>query len=548
MKVSLRARLLLALGAVALVSLVAADIATYSFLRSFLLQRVDQQLQAAHIPIEQALNGGGPGGLGTGGLGAGGLGAGGPSSAAESCQTDALLRAAPGTFVQVRSSAGIVLCQQDSYERGVATTQPKLPVRITGFSSSSDPNEPTVYFTVPASDGPGPSYRVRASQAQGGNTIVLAISLADETSTLHHLLWVELAVTAAALALAGLLGWWLVRIGLRPLAAIETTAANIARGGLGERVPGESRRTEVGRLAGVLNVMLARIEGAFAARDATESELRRSEARMRRFVGDASHELRTPLTAVSAYAELFERGANQRPEDLERVMTGIRSETSRMGHLVDDLLLLARMDEGRPMDMGDVELVALAAEAIDAGRAVGSQWPVTLEAARPVEVTGDRVRLRQVFDNLLANVRAHTPAGTSATVRIGVEADHAVCEVCDNGPGIEAETADRLFERFYRADASRSRASGGSGLGLSIVEAIVSAHGGDITARAGPDGGSVFSFRIPLHPTGRTAARRAYPVADAGATAAAGATTDAGGDVDGPTMTNRSGPSQPNLR
>ena len=494
---SLRARLLLALTLVVLLSLVAADLATYSSLRSFLFQRVDQQLEAAHIPIERALDQPGPSGPGQ------------PPGGSSSCPTDALLQAAPGTFVQVRTSGGTVVCEQPDYEPGAAATRPSLPSEITGFSSTADPNEPTVYFTAPSAGGSGAAFRVRASQLDNGDVLVLAVSLSDVTSTLTHLIWIELAVTGGALVLAGLLGWWLVRIGLRPLSAIETTAANIARGGLGERVPGESRRTEVGRLAGVLNVMLSRIEGAFAPRDATEERLRRSEARMRSFVGDASHELRTPLAAVSAYAELFDRGAHERPEDLARVMTGIRSETSRMGHLVDDLLLLARMDEGRPMDMSNVELVALAAESLDAARAVGPQWSWRLEATEPVEVLGDRVRLRQVFDNLLGNVRAHTPPGTSATVRILKVGPDAVCEVTDDGPGIDPATADRLFQRFYREDASRSRASGGSGLGLSIVEAIVGGHRGNISARAGEGRGSVFTFRIPL---------QAPPVDPAGAT------------------------------
>ena len=234
-------------------------------------------------------------------------------------------------------------------------------------------------------------------------------------------------------------------MGLRPLAAIERTAATVAQGELGHRVPGESRKTEVGRLAAVLNLMLARIEGAFAARDATLADLRRSEGTLRQFVSDASHELRTPLAAVSAYAELFERGADQRPEDLGRVMSGIRAETARMGQLVDDLLLLARMDEGRPLERGQVELVALAAEAVDAAATVGPNWPVHLEASEPVEVVGDRARLRQVLDNLLSNVRAHTPAGTSTTVRIDALGDRTVCQVIDDGPGIPADLAERIF-------------------------------------------------------------------------------------------------------
>jgi two-component system OmpR family sensor kinase len=272
----------------------------------------------------------------------------------------------------------------------------------------------------------------------------------------------------------------------------------VATGQLGHRVPGESSRTEVGRLAGVLNSMLGKIEDAFAARDSTENELRRSEARMRRFVADASHELRTPIAAVSAYAELFDRGANRRPEDLSRVLHGIRAETARMTHLVDDLLLLARMDEGRPLEQDEVELVGLAAEAVEAGAAVGAEWPVALTARHPVEVVGDRARLRQVLDNLLANVRAHTPPGTTTTVSVRKEDRTAVLEVADDGPGFDRDTADRLFERFYRADPSRSRASGGSGLGLSIVAAIVEAHGGTVAARPGDGGGSIFTVRLPI--------------------------------------------------
>jgi two-component system OmpR family sensor kinase len=309
--------------------------------------------------------------------------------------------------------------------------------------------------------------------------------------TLHRLLLIELAVTGAALLLAGLIGWWLVHLGLRPLRAIERSAGEIAAGDLSHRVPGENPNTEVGRLATALNVMLQRIQEAFAARQA-------SEMRLRRFVADASHELRTPVAAVSAYAELFERGANNRPEDLARVMSGIRGETARMGSLVEDLLLLARLDESRPIDRAPVDLAAVAAEAVEAAGAVGPQWHLELDAGDPVIVPGDRIRIRQVFDNLLANVRAHTPPGTTATVTVAAQAGEAVCRVSDNGPGITAETASRLFERFFRADPSRSRASGGAGLGLSIVAAIVAAHGGRVEAAPGEQGGATFTFWLPL--------------------------------------------------
>jgi two-component system OmpR family sensor kinase len=278
---------------------------------------------------------------------------------------------------------------------------------------------------------------------------------------------------------------------------MERAAEAIAAGKLDQRLAGESEKTEVGRLARALNVMLSRIQSAFADRDATERDLRASEARMRHFVADASHELRTPLAAVSAYAELFERGANHHEADLSRVMTGIRGESDRMKALVEDLLLLARLDEGRPIVREPVELVFLAAEAVQTAQTVGSAWPVELEAEQPVETMGDRDCLRQVLDNLLVNVRTHTPAGTSTTVRLSRLEDVAVVEVADNGPGLDGEQAAQVFERFYRADPSRSRVRGGAGLGLSIVEAIVTAHGGEVSADAAPGGGAVFIVRLP---------------------------------------------------
>jgi two-component system OmpR family sensor kinase len=201
---------------------------------------------------------------------------------------------------------------------------------------------------------------------------------------------------------------------------------------------------------------------------------------------------------VSAYAELFELGASARPDDLNRVMTGIRSETGRMGHLVEELLLLARLDEGRAIEHQPVELVSVAAEAIQAGVAINHNWPVRLQAAQPVEVIGDSARLRQVLDNLLANVRAHTPAGTQATVTVERLGDQAVVSVADDGPGLSDDEADHVFERFYRADQSRSRDRGGSGLGLAIVAAIVNAHHGSVRASRNSAAGATFTITLPV--------------------------------------------------
>jgi two-component system OmpR family sensor kinase len=201
---------------------------------------------------------------------------------------------------------------------------------------------------------------------------------------------------------------------------------------------------------------------------------------------------------VGAYAELFERGAQQRPDDLARVLRGVRVETSRMQALIEDLLLLTRLDEGRPLERQPVELVGLAGEAVEAAQAISAEWPLSIEAHQPVEVTGDRMRLREVLDNLLANVRTHTPPGTPTTVRVRASGAEAVIEVADEGPGLEAEDAARVFERFYRADPSRARDRGGSGLGLAVVAALVGAHGGRVEVDTSRGDGATFRVRLPL--------------------------------------------------
>jgi two-component system OmpR family sensor kinase len=475
--VSLRARLLIAVGAVALIALIAADVATYSSFKSFLFNQVDASLETAHPPLEQALNSG------------------------QTLDVGTVARLAPGMFVEVRGPQSQNLGDVPAFVRGGQQLAPALPAHINLAQSSGGPGEPTTYLTVGSASQGGPQFRVRASGLVGGNQLILAAPLTDTAGSLHRLLLIELAVTGGALAAAAALGWWVVRVGLRPLEEVERTADAIAEGDLTRRVPEARPTTEVGRLARALNAMLERIQDAFKQRDRTETELRRSEERLRRFVADASHELRTPLTAVSAYAELFDRGARAQPEDLARVMAGIRAETARMGLLVEDLLLLARLDEGRPLERRPVELVRVAAEAVDAAQTVDSSWPAQVVANEPVDVVGDSARLRQVIDNLLANVRAHTPAGTRTTVRVARDASDAVVEVSDDGPGLSAEQAEKAFERFYRAEVSRSRQYGGAGLGLSIVAAIVAAHGGTVGVSETSGGGATFTIRLPADQT-----------------------------------------------
>jgi two-component system, OmpR family, sensor kinase len=287
------------------------------------------------------------------------------------------------------------------------------------------------------------------------------------------------------------LSLWLVRLGLRPLTGMRKTAEAIAAGDLSMRVAPADDRTEIGRFGQALNTMLGRIERAFAERQA-------SEDRLRRFVADASHELRTPLTSIRGYAELFRRGAATRPDDLAKAMHRIEDEAARMGVLVEELLLLARLDQGRPVDRQPVDLTALARDAVADARVVEPARPLELDTNGPVRVTGDAVRLRQVLDNLLANVRTHTPPETAAAVRVRADDGHAVLEVADRGPGMSEDESARAFERFYRVDASRSRDSGGVGLGLSIVSAIVTAHGGEVQVRSAPGEGATFTVTLPL--------------------------------------------------
>ncbi|MER5643448.1 HAMP domain-containing sensor histidine kinase [Streptosporangium sp. NPDC002524] len=294
-----------------------------------------------------------------------------------------------------------------------------------------------------------------------------------------------------ALACLTLLATHLIRRGLRPLDRIVETAAAIGEGNLERRIEAAPATGEVGRLGHALNQMLAQIEEAFREREA-------SEDRLRRFVADASHELRTPIASIRGYAELFRRGAATRPEDLAKAMRRIEAEATRMGSLVDEMLLLARLDQGRPLERSPVELTSLAADAVADTLAIEPLRPLSLECEGPVEVPGDAAGIRQIVGNLLANVLSHTPEGTPAVVRIRVDDEHAVVEVADEGPGLTAEQGALVFERFHRAGHPRDGArQGGAGLGLSIVAAVAAAHGGDATVTSRPGAGATFRVRFP---------------------------------------------------
>jgi two-component system, OmpR family, sensor kinase len=496
--VSLRLRLLVAVGLISIVALVVADFATYSALRSSLYQQVDQQL-AGHRPGVAVYTATGSAACSSPTRGLGPGSAGGPSGIPGGIPGGA---GGPNVFgysygAYVNASGKVLDGLECPAYVGSHSYRPQVPDPIAGFTTQPDGTQ-EVYFTASSIDPSGPAFRVRAVKEQQGVIALVAQPLVDQTSTLHTLFLTEFAVTAGALVLALAGGWWLVRLGLRPLEDVEATAESIAAGNLDQRVPGADQPTEVGRLARALNVMLERIQAAFSARVASEQRLKESQDHLRRFVADASHELRTPIAAVSAYAELFERGAASNATDLPRVVAGIRTETARMDRLVNDLLTLARLDEGVPMQLAPVELVSIVSEAVRTATAVGPDWPVQFWAATPLEVTGDKDRLRQVVDNLLANVRAHTPPGTTATVRLDQVGGDARIEVRDSGPGMPAEQAQRVFERFFRVDLARARTSGGSGLGLSIVAAIVAAHGGSVSASSAPGQGMTVTVLLPM--------------------------------------------------
>jgi signal transduction histidine kinase len=354
-------------------------------------------------------------------------------------------------------------------------------------------------FTAPAAGLPGHSWRVLVESLSGGRHAIIAFSLDDLNSTVTRLEIADALAGAVAIAVLAGIGLPLVRASLAPLGRIEATAAAIAAGDLSRRIDHASRDTEVGRLADALDTMLGRIEAAYQARAEGEARALGSEDRMRRFVADASHELRTPLTSVGGLAEFgLQQGDAASPEDLLRLMALIQQEASRMGRLVDDLLVLARFDTDRPLDRRHVDLASIAAQAVQAARIVNPDRPITLVASEPVIVYADTERLRQVIDNLIGNAMQHTPPRSAVTVSVISTTGTGEIIVADNGSGMTADQAAHVFERFYRTDGARSRARGGNGLGLSIAASLAAAHGGDITVDTKPGQGAAFHVRLPL--------------------------------------------------
>jgi two-component system OmpR family sensor kinase len=472
--VPLRLKLLIAVIVLVFAGLAVSNVVTYTSLRSSLLNRVDQQLTAAKFSVADAL---------------------GEHRAFPGDRGGGASQFPSGTYGQLLDSKGDVLKKKMFSFGRVALPEPSLP---TTLPRPGAPKAGPDFFSTGAADDSSTRYRVLVESGtirSGGRpvepgTLVVAIPLTDVEDTLSRLRLIEGIVSGAVLLGLGLLSYWLVRRSLRPLEEIGVTAGAIAAGDLTRRVEPSDDRTEIGRLGLALNEMLAQIEVAF-------EERRASEARLRRFVADASHELRTPLTSIRGYAELFRRGADSRPEDLAKSMQRIEAEASRMGILVDDLLLLARLDQGRPLEREDVDVARIATDAADSARAIDPERPISLVSDGPAFVVGDEGRLRQVVDNLLDNTRVHTPKGTPVRVMVERDDDDVVLSVADEGPGLPPEVAPRVFERFYRGDPTRSRGTGGAGLGLSIVSAIVEAHGGTVSATSANGKGVTFEVRLP---------------------------------------------------
>jgi two-component system, OmpR family, sensor kinase len=474
---SLRARLLAAVLVLSAAGLLLLGAITYAEQRSFLLDRVDQQVKAAPPAAAHALadagvgpslpdrdhdHKGGPGGP--------------PPDGGDQ---ERLLP--PGTYVERRNAAGRVLGSRVIDYTQETTANPALPANI--------PVDRV--FTVHGKNGDDTRYRVFATADPAGyGTTVVALPLADVDRTLHRLLAVEALVIAGVLLILASAAWAVVRVGLLPLDRMGHTAGAIAGGDLSHRVESTDPRTEVGRLGIALNAMLDRLERAFTARQ-------QSEDRLRQFIADASHELRTPLASIRGYAELFRMGAARDPRNVEKAMRRIEEEAARMGVLVEDLLTLARLDEVADAPHTEVDLGRLVGDAVDDARATAPDRDIEPRLGGDAVVVGDAHQLRQVLANLLRNALVHTPAGSPIEVSAARENGDVRLEVRDHGPGLPTDDPNEIFERFWRSEGGRKQGRAGAGLGLAIVAGIVDAHRGRVEASNAPGGGASFVVRLP---------------------------------------------------
>ena len=355
-----------------------------------------------------------------------------------------------------------------------------LPGQVAAFGSKP--------FTIEA---PGADFRVATTVLPSSlGSVIVAQSLSDFDKTTRQIGIVFLIIGGLVLLFIAFASRQVIKLSMKPLEKIEATAEKIAAGDLSARLENFEPDTEVGRLSTSLNQMLSRIEESFAARTESESKLRR-------FVADASHELRTPLTSIRGFAELHRQGAVSEGEKTKELISRIEKESMRMGSLVEDLLMLARIDQSREIVMADVDLSTLIKEAVTSAQVAGPEHPITSDIAHDVHTQGDSDKIYQVVTNLLANARAHTPAGTAIHVATYSADDGTFVSVADKGPGLTAEDQQHIFERFFRVDTSRQRnSSDGSGLGLSIVDEVMKAHGGSVSVSSEPGNGATFTLHF----------------------------------------------------
>jgi two-component system OmpR family sensor kinase len=505
-RTSLRAKLIASLLALVIIALVVISVVGVMFMRTYLIGQADSTLKSGNLQNEAGfavndLLSGNPCGHNVLGLANQGyavwwIPAGGPIQ----------------QVAQPLSSGFSTSCQGTGYGpsiRAIAAVAPAL-VATSGLTT-----------TVPGQTS-GDRWRVISETeglTNGGTgTMIVGMDVSSVYTTIQQLTGVDVVVSIVILSVLALAGWAVVQTNLRPLVDIEATAGEIAAGHLNRRVPERDPRTEVGSLGRSLNIMLSQVEAAFHAREESEQAAHQSEERMRRFIADASHELRTPLTAIRGFAEYYrQRGGlvlgngGLTPDDLERIMRRVEKEAARMGLLVEDLLMLARLDQQRPLARQPVDLLTLAADAVHDARLLAPARDVDLsvQPGAAFLVIGDEPKLRQVIGNLMNNALTHTPEGTPIQVtissgvldpRAGDPTPAVLLDVIDHGPGLTPEQADRVFERFYRADQARTRSTGGSGLGLAIVDALVTAQGGIASVDTVAGQGARFRIALPLAP------------------------------------------------
>jgi len=459
---SLSGRLLIGVIALVAIGLLLSGAATYLTLQNFLLNRVDTQLVDGHLAAISVLGGRGQGGNGQFPI---------------------------GTILEVFKPDGSEIGTPLRYDFPNSTSK-ALPITPHPFPRGTEAHPALV--TLDGSNGVA-HYRaaIWPEDSFGGDYILLAIPMDDVQGTLNQLLLLETLVGAGVVAATAILALLIIRIGLRPLERMAAVAGDIAAGDLSRRVEPATKQSEIGRLGLALNSMLSQIEAAFVERT-------RSEARLRRFIADASHELRTPLTSVRGYAEMLRRGAEQNPEDAGVARRRIEEESVRMSKMVDDMLVLASLGQGRPLEKEPVDLQSIVKDAVSDAHAVAPNRPITLDAPAPIVITGDDTRLRQAVGNLMRNALVHTPVDSPIEVALASVDGVATVSVVDHGPGLAPDDAVRVFEPFYRADPSRSRDSGGAGLGLSIVSAVAGAHGGSVKVKDTPGGGATFEVELPI--------------------------------------------------